>query len=109
MANQMEKILGGPIGYDRTIPGTAAIAGKEFAYFADDGKNTVRKQFDALTQYTNPPYATSGGITSQGCSIALPDGSLFHAIAYHGDIEGWRKDLEEGAKALNVSLAKIEG
>jgi hypothetical protein len=105
----MEKILGGPIGYDHTIPGTAGIAGKEFVYFADDRKNSVRSQFNALTQYTNPPHAKSGGITSQGCSIALPDGSIFHAIAYHGDLEGWRKDLEEGAKALNVSLARIEG
>jgi hypothetical protein len=109
MANQMEKILGGPIGFEETVPGTVSIGGKEFVYFADDGKNTVRKQFNALTQYTNPPHAKSGGVTSQGCSIALPDGIVFHAIAYHGDIDGWRKDIEEGARGLHVLLARIEG
>jgi hypothetical protein len=104
----MESILGGKIGYDKTIPGTFAIEGKEFVYFSDDGNNTARKQFNALTQYTNPPYARNGGVTSQGCTITLPDGSVFHAIAYHGDLEGWRKDIEGGAQALHVFLARIE-
>jgi hypothetical protein len=109
MGSQMEKILGGPIGHNNVIPGTVAVGGKEFVYFSDDGKNPFRKQFNALTQHTNPPHAKRGGTTSQGCSIALPDGSVFHAIAYHGDIEGWRHDIREGAQALHVLLARIEG
>lgn len=108
MTNQMEAILGGPIGYGKVIPGTVAVEGKEFVYFSDDGKNTARKQFNTLTQYTNPPHAKHGGVVSQGCSIALPDGSIFYAVSYHGDVEGWRKDIEEGARALHVSLAMIE-
>jgi hypothetical protein len=38
----------------------------------------------------------------------LPDGSIFHAIEYHGDIEGWRQDIEEGAAEQKITLARIE-
>jgi hypothetical protein len=109
MTNKMENIIGEAIGYDQTIPGTVESESKEFIYFSDDKKNSVRKQFNSLTQFTNPPYAKNGGVTSQGCSLTLPDGSIFHAIAYHGDIGGWRKDIEEAAQALHILLAKIEG
>ncbi|SRR6266404_2977934 len=109
MKSEMEKLLGGPIGSDGIIPGTIPNESREIIYFADDGKNTFRKQFSALTGFSNPPNAKSGGVTEEGCSIALPDGSIFHAIEYHGDIAGWRKDIEEGARGLELPLAKIEG
>lgn len=35
--------------------------------------------------------------------------SMFHAIGYHGDLEGWRKDIEAGAQAMHLLLARIEG
>ncbi|MEZ2311574.1 hypothetical protein AB6809_33615 [Paraburkholderia sp. RCC_158] len=108
---RLEQILGGKLERDdaRVIPGTVAVDGTEFIYFSDDGKNNFRKQFRNLTEFTTPPYAQSGGVNERGCAIALPDGQLFHAIAYHGDTEGWRKDIHAGAKALSVLLAKIEG
>lgn len=109
MASEMEKILGKPLGRNNVTPGTIAIPGKEFVYFQDDGEKPVRKQFNDLTQYTNPPHAKSGAVTSQGCSISLPDNTVFHGIAYHGDIDGWRKDIEEGAKGLQILLARIDG
>lgn len=30
-------------------------------------------------------------------------------MVYHGDLVGWKKDIEEGADGLNLLLAKIEG
>jgi hypothetical protein len=108
MNNEMNEILGGPIGFDNTIPGSVPVEGKEFVYFADDKKSNPRKQFNLLTQYSNPPHAKNGAVTTQGCTITLPDSSKFYAIAYRGDIAGWRKDIEEGAFALSLSLGKIE-
>jgi hypothetical protein len=105
----MEEFLGVPIGGDGSVPGTVKREGVDYVYFADDGKRTFRKQFKALTGYTNPPYAKSGGATEEGCTISLPDGSMFHAVEYHGDVQGWSKDIEEGARALQVVLARIEG
>ena len=108
MTTKMERILGGAIGYARVVPGTIPVDGKVFVYFEDDGINTFKKQFVLLTQYAKHPNAQSGGVISQGCALTLPDGSLFHAISYHGDIVGWEKDLAEGARGLHVVLATID-
>ncbi|WP_081068352.1 hypothetical protein [Burkholderia stagnalis] len=109
--DRMEQILGGKIeGEDaRVIPGTVAVEGTEFVYFSDDGKNKFRRQFKNVTEFTNPPYAKSGGVNERGCRVTLPDGQLFHAIGYHGDIDGWRQDIEAGAHAFGLLLARIEG
>ena len=32
----------------------------------------------------------------------------FYALTYHGDLIGWKKDIEEGAKAYGSLLATIE-
>ncbi|WP_080403364.1 hypothetical protein [Burkholderia ubonensis] len=108
---KLESIVGGALERRdaRVIPGSVAVEGTEFVYFSDDGKNKFKKQFKNLTEYTNPPNAVSGGVNDRGCKIALPNGQLFHAIGYHGDLDGWRKDLEAGAAALNLLLARIEG
>ncbi len=49
------------------------------------------------------------GVNEAGCSITPLDGPLFHAVIYHGDIDGWRKDIEAGAKGMGLLLAQIEG
>lgn len=54
-------------------------------------------------------YATKGSAKNGGCRIFLPDGSDFYTISYWNDIEGWRKNVEEGVKALGLKLAQIEG
>lgn len=38
----------------------------------------------------------------------MPKGDIFEAVSYKGDIEGWRQQLEQGAKALNEMLAIID-
>jgi hypothetical protein len=37
----------------------------------------------------------------------LPNGDIFEAVSYKGDIEGWRQQLEQGAKALNEEIGGI--
>lgn len=108
---KLEKAIGGTLERcdARTVPGAVAVEGTVFVYFSDDGKNKFRKQFKNITEFTNPPNATSGGVNDRGCKIELPGGQLFHAISYHGDLNGWRKDIEAGAAGLNLTLARIEG
>jgi len=108
---QIERILGGKFerADSRVIPGSIPVEGIEIVYFADDGENTFRKQFSKLTEYTNPPYAKSGGANEQGCKITLPTGETFHAVGYHGDVDGWRKDIEASADARHILLARIRG
>lgn len=107
----LEKILSGKIerSDSRIVPGVTIVDGQQVVYFSDDGKNKFRKQFDGITCFTEPPNAVRGGVNERGCKITPPSGPLFHAISYHGDLEGWRKDIEAGAEGLGLLLARIEG
>lgn len=108
--NQLEAILGDGIERknQREIPGLAARDGVEVVYFAVDGKANARKLFKSITNHTNPPNAQSGGANESGCVITVPGEIKFHALSYHGDLDGWRRDIEIGAAAYGVLLAKIE-
>jgi hypothetical protein len=99
----------GPIGFEKVIPGTVVRQGREVVYFSDDGTGDVRGQFSRLTKDISPRHAKHGGKTAQGCRLWLPDGTLFYPVSYHGDIEGWRQDIEAGARQLNLKLAKVDG
>jgi len=105
----MEKILGGSISdYEGIPPGAIPVKGVECVYFYDNGKRPWHKQFDAITTYSKPHHAQNGGANAGGYNLTLPDGSIFYAVQYHGDLAGWRQDIEEGAAALNITLAKID-
>jgi Tol biopolymer transport system component len=105
----MEQFLGVPIGLSKVIPGTIARKGREIVYVSDDGKRSFRTQFRNLTKTVSPRMAKSGGKMSQDCRLWLPDGMLFHPIEYHGDLEGWRIDIENGARQHNLQTARIDG
>ena len=107
----LERILGGEIEQRgaRSIPGVNPVEGVEFVYYQDDNKLKPKKLFKSLLDGVNPRCAKKGGRVSNSCNIVFPDGSLFHAMSYHGDLEGWRKDIEVGAKSLGLLLARIEG
>jgi hypothetical protein len=109
---KLEKLLGGRIERksERKVPGTIDISHRKFIYFSDNKKkHKFRTQFRALTHFVNPPNGTHGGIGEAGCKITTPDGALFYAISYHGDLEGNKKDIEGGAEGLGLLLACIEG
>ncbi|MDY7560885.1 hypothetical protein QN382_23370 [Pseudomonas sp. 10B1] len=107
----LERILGGEIEQRgaRTVPGLNPVEGVEFVYYQDDKKLKPKKLFKSLLDGVNPRSAKKGGRVSDSCNVVFPDGSLFHAMSYHGDLEGWRKDIEVGAKSLGLLLARIEG
>ncbi|WP_339437593.1 hypothetical protein [Pseudomonas sp. EL_65y_Pfl1_R32] len=106
----LERILGGKMEQtdSREVPGVIAVDGQQVIYFSDDGRNKFRKQFNNLTCFADPPSAISGGVNERGCKITPPSGPAFYAISYHGDLDGWRKDIEAGADALGLLLALIE-
>lgn len=93
---------------ERRIPGLIEIDGEHVLYFKDDNKNSFDEQFYKLTNFSEPINAKFGGVVEGGCSIILPNGVKYHAISFHGDIDGWNKDLEIGSKGLNISLATIK-
>lgn len=109
--DQLEAALGGKLEQSgsRSIPGLYPRNGAEVVYFSVTAQRNHRKQFRNITSFTNPPFAQYGGVSESGCFIELPDGTFFYALTYHGDLEGWRRDIDEGAKAYGSILARIEG
>lgn len=101
--------LGGIVSLERRIPGTVARDDRGYVYFADDGSADFGRQFTDLVRFHQPNCATSGGVLEEGCRIRLPAGSVFHAISYKGDLDGWRRQIELGARGLQRELATIEG
>ena len=110
LRKRLEDIVGGKIEQEgaRAIPGVLPIEGQQVIYFSDDGNNSLRKQFSAITCFVDPPNAKCGGVNDRGCQIVPPNGPAFYAISYHGDLDGWRRDIEAGAKGLGLLLACIE-
>lgn len=106
----LEKILCGKIEQtgQRALPGLNPAEGVEFLYYESNGKSKAKKQFNALLDSAGSINAASGGIVSDSCKIHLSDDRVFHALSYHGDINGWRQAVEAGAKARGLLLARIE-
>lgn len=107
----LEDILGGKIERisDRVVPGIIKKEGSGVIYFSVEKKDDHKKQFRKITNHTNPPFAKFGGVSESGCFIKIPDGTFFYALTYSGDLEGWEKDIDEGASANGSILAKIDG
>ncbi len=101
-----------PEARPRAIPGTAEHMPKgdsHYKYVSDDGTRDFGRQFDRLSVNAEPRKAKSGGMSTQGCRLWLPDGTLFHPIGYRVDYDGWRADIETAAQRLGLFVARIEG
>jgi hypothetical protein len=108
MASYTEKVLGGGrIETERKIPGSIEVEGVEFRYVSDGGQDSFPELFNKVLRSVVPRRAKSGGVLVQGCKIRPPDGAFFHGVSYHGDIDGLRQDIEQGAQAMSLQTAKI--
>jgi hypothetical protein len=107
--DRLESILGKVVPFDeQPLPGVERTPGTEVLYFADDGSRNLYQQFDRITGAVSPPIPKDGGATTTKHTLELPDGQLFHALKFRGDIEGWRLQIVEGARLLGTPLGRIE-
>ena len=106
----MEKILGkGSLEYERRIPGTGEDEAEKVRYVSFDGVQAPSGLFRQVTRRITPPLMSGGGVVLEGCFITTPDGTHFYCLCYHGDIAGWQRQIEEGAKELGLVTANIQG
>lgn len=106
---EMERILGAKLGRDESrIPGSVSVGTKEFRYYSGNSDGNPNDSFSEIFDAVLTNHATKGSANNSGCRIFLPDGTAFYALSYWNDIEGWRKNVEEGVKALGLKLAWIE-
>ena len=103
----LEQIIGHPIQTERKVPGTYLHEGREYRYVSNKSQAKFGKLFHEICSVL-PCIPQDGGAIVEGCKITLPNGDIFEAVSYKGDIEGWRQQLEQGAKALNEEIARID-
>jgi hypothetical protein len=103
----LERVLGHPISKERRVPGTYFVEGREYRYVSNKSQVKFGELFHEL--FNVPPVIPqNGGALIEGCKITLPNGDIFEAVSYKGVIEEWRQQLEQGAKALNEEVARID-
>lgn len=109
MSNNMEDILGlGPLDTERKIPGIIVPEGYEFRYISCDSDDDIAALFRKVVRKIHPPIPRDGGVINEGCRIILPTGEIYFAVSYKGDdIHAWRQQIEQGATAMNLLVAKI--
>lgn len=103
----LEKVLGHPVRKERRVPGAYFVEGREYRYVSNKNQVKFGKLFHELFNVP-PSIPQNGGALIEGCKITLPNGDIFEAVSYKGDIEGWRQQLEQGAKAFNEEVARID-
>lgn len=59
------------------------------------------------TAKVDPPIPQHGGALLEHFAVKTPDQEDFYSIYFHGDVEGWRQQIELGAKQLGLKMAKV--
>lgn len=110
MPSQMERILGAKIGRDQeklwgTGEGEDPQKVRLVTLPADGSRGG---NFSMVTEAISPPQVTHGGCVLQD-DLLTPDGERFAVLTFHGDVEGWQRQIEDGAALLSLTTAKILG
>jgi hypothetical protein len=91
------------------IPGTRPGEAAEVRYVSFAPADAPADEFAKVLAQIRPVVPKDGGVCLDNCVITLPDGTMFYAMAYHADIEGWQLQIEGGARALGRDFAWIDG
>jgi hypothetical protein len=102
----MEHILGVEFEHERKVAGTRPGEEASVRYVSFDDPASIPRLFHEVLNKPEP-YLMDGGAILEGTKLELPDGSHFFAIQVTYDIEGWRKQVELGAKAIGRATAKV--
>jgi hypothetical protein len=103
-----EELFGKP-PYKRNIPGATPNTENNVRYISFDDPASIGDVFDSVLDQIRPRLYRSGGVVLDGTKLELPDGRRFVAVHYHMDVDGWRKQIEQGASKLGRATAKIAG
>ena len=110
MTTEMERVLGAKIGRDQSkLWGTGEDEDPQLVRLVALPPESKRiEKFREVTQAITPPYSKDGGCVLED-DLVTPDGERLAVLKFHGDVEGWQRQIEEGAALLNLKSAKISG
>lgn len=109
MDKSLRKIPGVDKVEDPMLPGTRPLdAGRVIFVFLPDYADSSH-EFDRVTSRIDPPIPTNGAVLFDQWLVKTPAGEIFYPLFFHGDVEGWRQQIELGATQLGRKMAKVEG
>ena len=96
---------------DRAASGTRGSEIGSVRYASFERNEKPDQVFEWVIDAVNPPHIRNGGAVRDGCIVTTPDGASFFPFVINPDIEldGWIRQIEEGASLLGRLSAKIEG
>lgn len=103
---KLASILGLSADAPPIVPGAKVIPGREFRYLSFAGADP-EAWYEKVVYAVSPPIPTDGSAMFEACTIALPSGETFFGLSYKGDLEGWRSQIDAGAKAHGLRVAQI--
>ena len=92
----------------RPVPGTVPVDGIRFVYLESREKNVFDKFGDFVSCVDDTEGPSHGGMIDEEFSLVLPNGSRFYAISFKGDLEGWRRNIENFSRHIGISYGEIE-
>ncbi len=109
MGQSVEHILG-QVEQDLVVPGTRPGSAEQVRYVSyDRGSQRPVDLFEQVVLVAGGAIAKEGGVVLDPVVATAPDATSFYALSYHGDISGWRQQIEDGAKALGFLTARVQG
>jgi hypothetical protein len=107
MHDSLKKIFGVDKFDDPALPGTRARDPGKVIYVLLRPGAEMLESFEEVTAKVNPPIPKHGAALHEHFAVKTPDQETFYSIYFHGDVEGWRQQIELGAKQLGLKMAKV--
>jgi hypothetical protein len=95
--------------YQIDIPGLEINGNREFRYFSMNENEKIKgrnSMFNKITTLYEEPFP-EGGALAENFIIVIPNGEKYYGLSYHGDIDGWRKQIEKNAESQNKKIGRI--
>jgi hypothetical protein len=86
------------------------IETREYVFLLPNERNTYSKHFlKEFGDSVESELPGSGGILEMRVLLWTPHDEVFYGFSYKGDLEGWRRYIDSGAKELGMAYAKMQG
>lgn len=108
MDKSLQKILGVEKVDDPSLPGTRSRDAGRVIYILLQGYADSYEAFDEVTSKVDPPIPTHGAVLVEDWLVETPTDEIFYPLFFHGDVEGWRRQIESGATQLGLKMAEIK-
>ena len=109
MDESLKKIFGVEKMDDPALPGTRPRDVGQVIYVLLPPGGEMLDAFEKVTAKVDPPIPNDGAVLHEHFAVRTPQGDNFYSLYFHGDVEGWRRQIELGARQLGLKMAWVKG